>query len=331
MPRNPKPRPNRHEKALEDAIAERKTLGTSYRDLANKYNVPKSTIERHINSNIGNRGRKPVFDVKETADLVETIVTFADIGFGMTSKDIGELVCSYVDYNDHVRGKKAFNFKGRKGYPGPDWLENFVKANNLSAKQATTLSTARYNATKNPFVINHFYDLLEDTIKKLKIEDKPHLIWNCDESGLPHEPSKLKIISRKGQKTLLVNPGADRENTTVMAAVSATGQKLPPMIVFEGVHVQTTWRPNLPKDHENYPWLYANKSGWMDSSTFYRWFEEWESKTRTYDEDGNLEPRLLIYDGHLSHIWYGTIELARKQKCFDYQTTSPYNRLASTT
>jgi len=111
-----------------------------------------------------------------------------------------------------------------------------------------------------------------------------------------------------------VNPGADRENTTVMAAVSASGVKLPPMIVFEGAHVQTTWRPNIPKNSENYPWLYANKSGWMDSSTFYRWFEEWELKTRSYGDDDVLEPRLLIYDGHLSHVLYGTIELSRANK-----------------
>ena len=40
--------------------------------------------------------------------------------------------------------------------------------------------------------------------EKLNLEHRPDLIWNCDESGLPHELSKLKIISRRGQKTLLV-------------------------------------------------------------------------------------------------------------------------------
>lgn len=110
-----------------------------------------------------------------------------------------------------------------------------------------------------------------------------------------------------------MNPGADRENTTIMAAVSASGRKLPPMIIFEGAHVQTTWRPEILKNSPNYPWLYANKSGWMDSETFYRWFEEWEKQTRSF-EDNVLEPRLLIYDGHLSHLWYGTIELAREKK-----------------
>ena len=146
-----------------------------------------------------------MFDEKATTDLVETIVTLADIGFGMTSKDIGELVCSYVVSNEHERGKKTFHHRGRKRYPGPDWLEQFIASNNLAAKQATTLSTGRYNATKNPFIIYHFYDLVQETISKLGIEEKPHLIWNCDESSLPHEPAKLKIISRKEQKTLLVS------------------------------------------------------------------------------------------------------------------------------
>ena len=122
----------------------------------------------------------------------------------MTVRDIGELVHSYVEHNDHQRAKKTLHFRGRLGYPGPGWIKQFMKKKNLSAKQATTLSSARYNATKNPFIIFHFYDLLEKTIKELNLEHRPDLIWNCDESGLPHEPSKLKIISRRGQKTLLV-------------------------------------------------------------------------------------------------------------------------------
>ena len=36
-------------------------------------------------------------------------------------------------------------------------------------------------------------------------------------------------------------------------------------------------------------------------------------KTRS-SKEGELENRLLICDGHLLHIWYGTLELARAQK-----------------
>ena len=37
-------------------------------------------------------------------------------------------------------------------------------------------------------------------------------------------------------------------------------------------------------------------------------------KQPTEDHDRELEPRLLIYDGHLSHMWHGTIALARQKK-----------------
>ena len=90
-----------------------------------------------------------------------------------------------------------------------------------------------------------------------------------------------------------VTPGADRENTTVMAACSAARQVLPPMIVFQGKFVQTTWKPNHPSNYEFYPWLYANQSGWMDSDTFYKWFEEWEKQTRQYQEVCILIPGTL--------------------------------------
>ena len=34
----------------------------------------------------------------------------------------------------------------------------------------------------------------------------------------------------------------------------------------------------------------------------------------TEDNIGTLEPKLLTCDGHLSHVWYGTLELAHQQK-----------------
>ena len=36
--------------------------------------------------------------------------------------------------------------------------------------------------------------------------------------------------------------GSDRENTTILAAVSASGKTFPPLIIFPGKQVQTTWR-----------------------------------------------------------------------------------------
>ena len=81
-----------------------------------------------------------------------------------------------------------------------------------------------------------------------------------------------------------MNPGADHENMTVMAACSASGRFLPPMIIFPGQHVQSTWKPTTLATSENYPWIYVNKKGWMDGPTFFKWFQEFEEKTRSYEE-----------------------------------------------
>ena len=120
----------------------------------------------------------------------------------MTLRDVGELVESYVSSTEHERGQMYLKHDGRPGFPGAQWMTSYLKRNNLSLKEATKLSSARYNATKNPFVIFHYFDILEEAIEKLKIRDRPDLIWNCDESGLPHEPKKCQVISEKGQETL---------------------------------------------------------------------------------------------------------------------------------
>ena len=123
----------------------------------------------------------------------------------MTLRDVGELVESDVSSTEHERGPMYLKHDGRPGFPGRDWMTFYLKRNKLSPKEATKLGSARYNDTKNPFVIFHYFDILEEATEKLKIRDCPDLIWNCSESGLPHEPKKCKVLSEKGQKSLQVS------------------------------------------------------------------------------------------------------------------------------
>ena len=141
--------------------------------------------------------------------------------------------------------------------------------------------------------------------------DRPDLIWNSNESGLPLDPKKCKVVSLKGQKTMQIVTTSDRDNTTVLAAVSPSGAVLPPLIIFQGKQVQMTWRLSTAANHAFYPWVYANEKDWMKSDIFSKWFCEWESRTRIITEAGSLEPRLMIYDGHLSHLSYNTIKHTR--------------------
>ena len=121
-------------------------------------------------------------------------------------------------------------------------------------------------------------------------------------------------MSLKEQPTLQIIIGSDRDNTTILAAVSGSGETLPPLIIFQGKQIETTWRPSTKPDHKFYSWIYANEKGWMKSGIFYKWFLEWEKKTCSYKSDEVLEERLMIYDGHLSYFGFPTLQYAREWK-----------------
>jgi len=262
-------------------------LDTPLRQLSKEFNIPTTVLHRQYAASqngkeLSKKGRKSVFTDKEINDLKECIVALAELGFAPTISDLREIVADYVTANNHAKAKSIFNYKKVVGCPGPDWIASLIKKSNLSLKNATKLSKARHNATKNPFIVNHWFDILGDTVTRLGLSERPDLIWNCDESGLPSEPKKCKVISLKGQPTLQIVTGSDRDNTTVLAATSASGKVLPPLIIFQGKQVQTTWRPQIAADADNYPWIYANASGWMKSDIFFKWFVEWESKTKKH-------------------------------------------------
>ena len=122
--------------------------------------------------------------------------------------------------------------------------------------------------------------------------------------------------------------GSDGENTTVLAAVSASGKTFPPLIIFQGKQVQTNWQPATDANQEFYARIYLNEKGWMKADIFHKWFVEWEIKSRTENEEGVLETRLMIYNGHLSCVHYVTICYAH-EKNVTILTASHHQHIAA--
>ena len=89
---------------------------------------------------------------------------------------------------------------------------------------------------------------------------KPEQVWNCDESGFPHDPLKCRVVSVKGKTAYKVTCGARRENTTTLAVCSAAGRVLDPLIVFSGKNLQSTWRGDKALPGTIYG---VSENGWM--------------------------------------------------------------------
>ena len=62
MPGNYKSAPKKHWtcKVMKGALEERKAANTFIHDLSKKYNIPRSSLNRHLHQSISSQGWKPV-------------------------------------------------------------------------------------------------------------------------------------------------------------------------------------------------------------------------------------------------------------------------------
>jgi hypothetical protein len=63
--------------------------------------------------------------------------------------------------------------------------------------------------------------------------NQPGKVWNVDESGISLDHTPPKVLSRCGYQPYSVTSGRS-STTTLVAAVSALGQTLPPYMIYKG-------------------------------------------------------------------------------------------------
>jgi len=62
-------------------------------------------------------------------------------------------------------------------------------------------------------------------------------LWNCDETFCVSVSSKKLIVSRGTKMVHEIGGGSGCEHITVQCAGSASGQRLPPFILYKGKHL----------------------------------------------------------------------------------------------
>lgn len=280
---------------LEKAVEDVKNGNRTTREAARFYEIPRSTLRHYVN---GTRGRGTVsqngvggggaiaLPREYENQLAQCLRTLEKWGFGLSRDEVMDMVQKFVKLNDL---KSRF----KDGRPGPDWFVNFRQRHNLSIKKPQGVEYVRMSQV-NPYVVNGFFDLLEKTIQENGLTNKPHLIFNCDETSFSHDPSKTKVVGGKGQKCTRTISSAGRENTSVLMAASAAGDKHPILCVFKGKNIMESWIDTTSDQRTGYA---ASKSGWMDSEIFLNWFQKVLIPNAPPER-----PILLILDGHGSHV-----------------------------
>ena len=302
--------------AAEDVIKKRKSDRKASLDTGIGRQIIRNKVQELLGlRNPGIQGRKTVLSAQEERELVKIVKEMADCGFAATPKQILSIVNDFSEVNEiqNPRFNPAISpskrkVKNRIWHPTRKWLYSFMERNKLSRKRTKGMHLGRFRNIKNPFLINGFYDLLENEIKGLNIEKRPECIWNLDESGFPMDPNNTETVSLRGQKVVKVMAGTGRENITVLAACNASGESMPPLIIYSSKAAALNSIPPewIGDDGIALPgtWYGLSRNGWMTTEIFEDWFILFAEKTK------RTRPLLLLLDGHISHLSINTCRKA---------------------
>jgi hypothetical protein len=132
----------------------------------------------------------------------------------------------------------------------------------------------------------------------------PHRIYNVDETSLSTVHVPPNILAPKGISQLgSMTSGESGQNITLIAAINAVGNHLPPMLIFPRVYYKEFMLKGAPVESKGG----TNQSGW----SIERLFMEFVDHFIEYAKPSKEEPVLLFLDNHECHVNVPVIKKAR--------------------
>ena len=289
---------------MEGAIASVHSGSFSIRKAAIQFDIPNSTLERHVNQKVQNPGiqswggRSPVLNEDLENELEEYALKMQAMFHGLTPVDLRKLAFDLAEIN-----KVPHTFNTEKEIAGQDWLQQFLKRHpKLSVREPEPTSLCRATGF-NKIQIGHFFKLYENILTSEKLT--ADRIFNVDETGLSVVQRPGKIVAKKGQKQVGKITSAERgKNHTAVFCMSASGLFVPPMLVFPRIRLPEALLRGAP------PGILgaATSSGWMDNDTFVDWLKHFQAHVRP----SSTNKVLLLLDNHNSHKSLAAIDYARQ-------------------
>jgi hypothetical protein len=241
-------------------------------------------------------GRKPALS-KEVEDTLESVLRkMGEWGYPLSRKEVIALATDYCKLNELKVDKL-----------GEDWFRGFMtRHSTLTLKKPELLQSCRAKQA-DPVVIADFFRVIAAAYQEIGLYDEDaaiqgDFVWNADETGFFHDPRKTKGVDTKGTSLTRQSQGSGRESTTVLACVSASGRKMPPLIIYRGKNFWDSWTSPDAYPGTNYA---VSENGWMNSHIFLEWFKN-QFVPHVKNIIGEGKKAVLLYDGHVSHV---TIEL----------------------
>ena len=275
------------------AMALAQSSNVSANRAADLHGVPRSTLKDRLRGRVvhGTKpGPRPYLDTAEESELVDYLFESAKAGYGKTRQQVKGIA------------EKVANSKGvlKSKHISDGWWRRFLtRQPKLALRRGDTTAHVRMDAI-NRENIQNYYDLLKDVLDEHNLMDHPVQIYNMDETGVPFDPRPPKVVAPKG---LRYRSSGKKGQVTVVACASATGQAIPPYVIFDAKQLNPAWfKGEVPGTRYG-----LSDSGWIDRELFHLWL----SKHFLTHAIGN-RPLLLLLDGHSSHYEPETIRFAKE-------------------
>jgi hypothetical protein len=278
---------------------------SSIRATAIHFQVPAQTLRDRM------AGRKTKAQAREEVQLlsnaeektlVRWITRLTSTGFPATPA----LVIETAEEIRRGRVKLAFSQNTQLTQLPPighEWLYRFLNGHPiLKGTYSRQLESLRHQeATYEK--ISQWFSVFRTRFEEQNYELQN--VYNMDETGFAVGTTQsTRIIVDSTQKSSWkVTPGK-QEWITAIECVNAVGEALSPMVIFKAKDTNSRW---IPEDAPTNWRFSTSNSGWTSNSHGFEWLRTmFEPESRLKSKE---KPRLLIADGHASHITANMIAL----------------------
>ncbi len=286
------------EESMKMAMDAVKSQEMSLRKAAKSFDVPKDALHRRLQNKLKNLNEenmhtkslgafKTILNETQEEELVKYIKQMDSRFFGLAINEVRAIVYEYVEKN-----AISHNFKKEIKLAGRDFFYGFLKRHpEISMRKPEPTSLNRVLAI-NQEQIGEYFSNLKHILETEKLG--PGQIYNCDESGLTCVHKPIKVLSTKGKHTVAsVTSGEKGRTTTILIAINAAGNYVPPMMIF----CRKRLKPELIDHAPTGTIGGCSDNGWITTELFQTYIKHFIKETRC----SPTNKVLLIFDGHSSH------------------------------
>ena len=179
--------------------------------------------------------------------------------------------------------------------PSESWVTKFIKHDLKEFHTITTKPISRQRTTAHDkSVVIDWFKQYTQYIHKHSIQ--PSHIWNMDETGFRVGiPGGEQVLVPVGVHELYTPSPENRSSVTVVEAVSATGEVIPPVLIIQGkTHMESWYHENLAGTER----IMLSDSGYINEDLAMEWLQHFIYHTNSSKDSTK---KILLLDSHISH------------------------------